>query len=160
MAGSLAQKLDAARGPLKVLRNAETAIAPRRAMRVNLHNQIVRMLHDQPKGSERKLAELKELLRKTELEDQPHENEFEILKRKAIRESEAAKWQAIREVTIDQPISITAHLAPSVWRETCSSVAGCGPYYRGIAIDPPFLDNSLWWRTSYRSRARVIAESA
>ena len=98
MAGTLAQKLDAARGPLKALRNAENAIEPRRTMRANLHNQIVRMQHDQPKGSERKLAELKELLRKVELEDQPHEKEIEILKRKAIRESEAAKWQAIREV--------------------------------------------------------------
>ena len=129
-------------------------------MRANLHNQIVRMQHDQPKGSERKLAELKELLRKVEMEDQPHEKEIEILKRKAIRESEAAKWQAIREVTSDQPIAIIAHLTLPVRRETCSSIAGCGPCYCGIASDPAFLGNSIYWRTGYGSRARVIAEDS
>jgi len=95
LASSLSQKLDAARGPLKTLRAAENAIAPRRAMRANLHNQIVRMEHE--KGPEKKVAELKDLLRKVEHDDQPQEKEIEILKRKAIRENEAAKWQAIRE---------------------------------------------------------------
>jgi hypothetical protein len=98
---------------LKALRAAENAIAPRRAMRANLHNQIVRMEHE--KGPEKKVAELKDLLRKVEQEDQPHEKGIEILKRKAIKESEAAKWQAIREVTSDQLIVNTAHLTSPVW---------------------------------------------
>lgn len=97
LAGSVAQKLNTARAPLKALRDAETALAPRRTYRANLYNQIGRLEHDQLKGSERKLAELRDLLKKAELDDQVHEREIEILKRKAVRESESAKWEAIRE---------------------------------------------------------------
>lgn len=67
------------------------------------------------KGPEKKVAELKDLLRKVEQDDQPQENEIQILKRKAIRESETAKWQAIREVTSDQLIVNPTHLSLSVW---------------------------------------------
>ncbi|KAF8350009.1 Eisosome component PIL1-domain-containing protein [Amanita rubescens] len=117
LATSLAQKLDAARGPLKALRAAENAIAPRRAMRANLHNQIVRMEHE--KGPEKKVTELKDLLRKVEQEDQPHEKGIEILKRKAIKESEAAKWQAIREygeklVLVSQAADLVIEALPAI----------------------------------------------
>ena len=78
------------------MRDAENALAPRRAFRANLHNQIVKLEHE--KGPERKLAELRDLLGKAELDDVEDEKEIEILKRKAIRESETAKWDAIREV--------------------------------------------------------------
>ncbi|KAK2461867.1 hypothetical protein APHAL10511_006330 [Amanita phalloides] len=95
LSGSLSQKLNAARAPLKSLRDAENAMTPRRSLRANLRNQIAKLEHE--KGSERKLAELQGLLKKVELDDQAHENEMEILKRKALRESEVAKWDAIRE---------------------------------------------------------------
>lgn len=91
-------KLDSARTPLKALRDAETAITPRRNIRAGLQNQIARLEHDQQKGMEKKIQDFKDQLRKAELEDQAQENEIELLKRKAIRESEQLKWDAIREV--------------------------------------------------------------
>ncbi|KAJ7786390.1 Eisosome component PIL1-domain-containing protein [Mycena metata] len=91
LASSLAVKLDAARTPFKNLRDAEAAITPRRNL------QITRIESDQPKGMEKRLAELKEQLRKAKLEDQPQETEIALLKRQAVRESEQHKWEAIRE---------------------------------------------------------------
>ncbi|KAG6878392.1 hypothetical protein C0993_007574 [Termitomyces sp. T159_Od127] len=97
LASSLASKLDAARAPVKALRDAETALAPRRALRASLQTQLARVEHDQQRGYEKKLAELKEQLHKAELDDQPQEKEIELLKRKAVRESEKLKWEAFRE---------------------------------------------------------------
>lgn len=62
--------------------------------------QINRLEHEQQKGMERKITELKDHLRRAELEDEGQEREIEILKRKAIRESEQQKWEALREVII------------------------------------------------------------
>ncbi|KAF8626533.1 hypothetical protein AX15_004836 [Amanita polypyramis BW_CC] len=110
LADSLAQRLYAARAPLKALRDAENALAPRRASRVNLQSLIAKLEHE--RGSERKLAELRDLLRKAELEDEDDEKEIEIIKRKAIRESEAAKWEAIREY--GERLSLVAQAATPV----------------------------------------------
>lgn len=90
--------MDAARAPFKALRDAETAIAPRRNIRTSLQNQLARLEHDQQKGQDKKIAEAKEQLRKAELDDAAQEREIEVLKRKAARESERLKWEAIREV--------------------------------------------------------------
>jgi len=100
LASALATKLDAARAPSKVLRDAETAITPRRNIRAGLENQIARLEHDQQKGGDKKIVELKDQLRKAELDDAGQEREIEILKRKAVRESEKLKWEAIREVGV------------------------------------------------------------
>jgi len=97
LASSLANKLDAARTPLKALRDAETALAPRRNIRTNLKTQLARLEHESAKGFEKRIAELKEQIRKAEFDDQDQENEVEILKRKGVRESEQLKWEAIRE---------------------------------------------------------------
>jgi len=97
LASSLSAKLDAARIPLKTLRDAETALAPRRNVRAGLQSQLARIEHDQQKGMEKKIAELKEQIKKAELDDLPQENEIQILKRKAIRESEQRKWEALCE---------------------------------------------------------------
>ncbi|KAJ6575187.1 Eisosome component PIL1-domain-containing protein [Mycena capillaripes] len=97
LASSLAVKLDAARAPLKTLRDAEAALAPQRNARAGIQLQINRIEHDQPRGMEKRLAELKEQLRKKNLEDQPQETEVNLLKRQAVRESEKHKWEAIRE---------------------------------------------------------------
>jgi 1,6-anhydro-N-acetylmuramate kinase len=101
LSGTLATKLDAARAPFKVLRDAEAAVAPRRNIRMNLQNQIARLEHDQQKGGEKKIAEVREQLRKAEIDDDGQEREIELLKRKAVRESETLKWEAIREVGIN-----------------------------------------------------------
>lgn len=100
LAGTLAIKLDAARAPFKALRDAETAIAPRRTMRTNLQNQIGKLEHEVQKGQDKKLAELRDQLRKAEMDDAGQEREIELLKRKAARESERLKWDAIREVGV------------------------------------------------------------
>ncbi|KAG5648038.1 hypothetical protein DXG03_007073 [Asterophora parasitica] len=97
LASSLAQKLNVARGPLKALRDAETAIAPRRNVRLGLNNQIAKVEQDQPRGADKKIADLKDQLRKAELDDEPQEKEIQLLKRKAVRESEQLKWEAFRE---------------------------------------------------------------
>ena len=95
---TLAGKIDASRAPFKALRDSENTLAGRRSIRAGLYNQIGRIEHDQSRGYEQKVAELRQQLAKAEAEDQPLENEFELLKRKAIRDSERAKWEAVREV--------------------------------------------------------------
>jgi hypothetical protein len=100
LASSLALKLDAARAPLKALRDAETALAPRRNVRAGLHTQLARLEHDQQKGMEKKMIELKDQIAKAESDDQAQEKEIELLKRKAVRESEQLKWEAVREASL------------------------------------------------------------
>ncbi|KIJ68378.1 hypothetical protein HYDPIDRAFT_106570 [Hydnomerulius pinastri MD-312] len=97
LSASLAVKLDSARAPLKALRDAEATITPKRNIRAGLRNQIGRIEHAQEKGTERRLSELREQLARAEQNDEPHEKEIELLKRKATRDSEQMKWDAIRE---------------------------------------------------------------
>ena len=98
LANTLAVKLDNARTPFKVLRDAEIALTPRRNIRAGMALQISRIEHDQPKGMEKRLADLREQLRRHEEEDEAKEKQVEILKRRAVKESEQQKWEAIREV--------------------------------------------------------------
>jgi len=97
LASSLAVKLDNARSPLKALRDAETAITPKRNARTALQNRIRKLEHSQDKTAERQLRELREQLARAEKNDEPQEKEILILKRRAVRDSEKAKWDAIRE---------------------------------------------------------------
>jgi hypothetical protein len=97
LAGSLSTKLDSARGPFKALRDAETALLPRRNIRTSLQTQIARIEHESQKAGDKRAAELREQLHKHEQEDQQQEKELELMKRKAVRESERIKWEAIRE---------------------------------------------------------------
>lgn len=83
---------------MKALRDAEAALVPKRNIRAGLRNQIGRIENHQDKGGERRISELKEQLARAEANDEQLEKEFELLKRKAIRESEQRKWEAIREV--------------------------------------------------------------
>ena len=98
LASSLAQRLDSARTPLKLLRDTELQLLPRRNIRAGLQLQLSRLEHDNQKGMEKKIAELKEQIKKAEADDQPQEREVELLRRKAIRDSEQLKWDAVREV--------------------------------------------------------------
>ncbi|KAG1801559.1 Eisosome component PIL1-domain-containing protein [Suillus plorans] len=97
LASSVAIKLNNARAPFKALRDAEAVLGPKRNFRAGLRTQISRMEHNLEKGMEQKLSELKQTLAKAEHVDEPLEKEHEILKRKAVRESESQKWDAIRE---------------------------------------------------------------
>ncbi|KAI1793904.1 Eisosome component PIL1-domain-containing protein [Ganoderma leucocontextum] len=97
LASTLGKEIDASRSPMKALRDAEVGISGRRNIRVGLESQIAHIEHDQRPGMEQKLAELKRQLRKIEDDDGPLEKEIELLKRKGLRETEIAKWNAIRE---------------------------------------------------------------
>lgn len=83
---------------MKALRDAETAIAPRRNVRAGLNLQLSRIEHDQAKGMEKKVAELKAQIKKAESDDASQEQEIELLKRKGVKDSEQIKWDALREV--------------------------------------------------------------
>jgi hypothetical protein len=61
--------------------------------------QLSKLEHDQQRGSEARVAELKEQIKKAELDDEAQEKEVELLKRKAVRDTERLKWEALREVS-------------------------------------------------------------
>ncbi|KAF8560412.1 hypothetical protein OG21DRAFT_1502699 [Imleria badia] len=129
MSATLAGKLDSARAQLKALRDAEAAIVPKRNIRAGLRNQIVRLEHSQEKGTERRIAELKEQLARAESNDEHLEKELELLKRKAIRESEQKKWEAIFEygeklVLISQAATPIIGALPTLPPTTANPYAG------------------------------------
>ncbi|KAF7306982.1 Eukaryotic translation initiation factor 4e [Mycena indigotica] len=94
---TLGEKINGARGPMKNLRTIEAAVQPRRNLRASLQQQINRIEQDQPRGMEKRLAELQQKLKDAIAEDQPQEAELALSKRQAIRTSETQKWEAIRE---------------------------------------------------------------
>ncbi|KAF9650497.1 hypothetical protein BDM02DRAFT_3112007 [Thelephora ganbajun] len=95
LAASLAEKLDAARHPLKNLRDKEDALAARRNIRNTREQQIAKL--ELSSGNEKKIHDLEELLKQSDAEDEVLEKEVQLLERKAIKDSEHAKWEAIRE---------------------------------------------------------------
>jgi Eisosome component PIL1 len=85
----------------KNVRDAEAQIAPRRAIRNNLIAQINKLKTEGGKagGVDTRLADLDAQLKKAEADDAPLENELELLKRTAIKESETMKWKALQEAS-------------------------------------------------------------
>lgn len=98
LATTLSVKLNTARLPLKELRDHEVVVAQKRSIHTGLEQQISRVENSREKGYERRLAELKEQLTKVKSDDEPTEKQYDILLRKALRESEQVKFQALREV--------------------------------------------------------------
>jgi len=96
LAASLAEKLDAARVPLKSLRDKEDSLAVRKNTRNDYEQRIAKL--ELSSGNEKKINDLEELLQRAYVEDDPLEKEVQLLERKAIKDSEKAKWEAIREV--------------------------------------------------------------
>lgn len=74
------------------------ALAQKHSVRTGLEQQISRVENGHEKGYEKRLAELKEQLAKAESDDEPAEKQHDLLLRKALKESELQKFQAIREV--------------------------------------------------------------
>jgi hypothetical protein len=97
LASTLSTKLDASRMPLKALRDSEATLSARRNIRAGYDREISKNEMDHSRNGQRKVQELTTLLRKAEVDDEPLEKENEKLTRNAIRESEQAKWDAIRE---------------------------------------------------------------
>lgn len=146
LAASLSQKLDSARTPLKTLRDAEAALQPKRNIRAGLQNQIARLEHDQAKGMEKKLHDLKEQLKRAESEDSSQENEVEILKRKALYDSEQQKWEALREfgeklVLLSQASASVVSALPSIPPSTSSPYTGAQATATARASLQRALDN-------------------
>jgi hypothetical protein len=98
LATTLSEKLNTARLPLKELRSNEVTFTQRHSIRTGLEQQISRTENSREKGYEKRLAELKEQLAKAESDDEPADKQHDILLRKALRESEQLKFQALREV--------------------------------------------------------------
>ena len=96
LSSTVAEKINNSRLTFKHLRDAENALLPRRNIRIGMQNQIAKLEHDQRRDQQQRLAELKVQLQRNEEEDATAEKDIEILKRKAIRESEQAKWEAQR----------------------------------------------------------------
>ncbi len=99
LANTLSTKLNTARRPLKELRDNEVALAQKHSIHAGLEQQISRIENNREKGNEKRLAELKEQLAKAKSDDEPAEKQHDILLRKALKDSELAKFQALREVT-------------------------------------------------------------
>jgi molecular chaperone GrpE (heat shock protein) len=100
LAGTTATALNGGREPLKALRNAETALAPQRTARAQLQTQIARAEQAHDKGAAHRVADLQAQLLRAEEEETGAEREIDVLKRRALRESETAKWEALREVGV------------------------------------------------------------
>jgi hypothetical protein len=98
LATTLSVKLNTARLPLKELRDNEVALAQKHNVRTGLEQQVSRVENSQEKGYEKRLAELKEQLAKAQSDDEAAEKQHDILLRKALKESEQQKFQALREV--------------------------------------------------------------
>jgi hypothetical protein len=101
LAANYAKKLNSSRTHLKSVRDEESALTPRRNVREGVKLQISKIKNDGQKGTavEQKIAELENQLRRAESEDSDTEKQFEVLKRKALRENEEVKWSAVREVS-------------------------------------------------------------
>jgi hypothetical protein len=100
LAANLSKKLDGSRTHLKSIRDEEVSLTPRRNVREGITQQINRIKSEGQKGAaiDQRIAELEGYLKKANAEDGDAEKQYEILKRKAFRENEVAKWSAIREV--------------------------------------------------------------
>lgn len=86
------------------MRDKEDTLAARRNARSSYEQQIAKL--EMSSGNEKKINDLEGLLQRAIVEDEPLEKEVQLLERKAIRDSEHAKWEAIREVNSSFYISI------------------------------------------------------
>ena len=79
------------------MRDKEDALAARKNTRNGFEQQIAKL--ESSSGNEKKISDLEELLHQAYTNDEPLEKEVQLLERKAIRDSEHAKSEAIREVS-------------------------------------------------------------
>ena len=96
-------KVDSSRTPYKAARNAEAALHPRRLQRTQIETQITRIKEEgetSKNGGAKRAAELEGQRAQLLREDEGLEREAEELKRAALKEGEAAKWVAVREVCV------------------------------------------------------------
>ena len=145
LATTLSQQLNKARLPLKELRDNEVALAQRNNIRTGLEQQISRVENSRERGYEKRLAELKEQLAKAESDDEPAQKQHDILLRKALRESEQVKFQALREVIKIAGASwLLSHcLFSLVRRKACAHRTGRRVCPRCFATHSPVVKPAL-----------------
>lgn len=100
LTATLADKIDESRGPMKKLREAQVAMAPRKAARANLETQLKNISANPSKvtDAQHRIQELNMQLQKNIADDAPLQREIDEVKRRAVRDSEKMKWQAVKEV--------------------------------------------------------------
>ena len=134
LAATLASSIDASRAPLKALRDSEAHMQPKRNIRLNYELQISRLRNEGKPGTEAKIRELEQLLKKAEAQDEDLEKEIDLLKRKAIVDSETQKWEAIREVCLFiQPSTIYVgglHVSWSMEKSSCCYLRRVNPCWK------------------------------
>ncbi|KAI9508773.1 Eisosome component PIL1-domain-containing protein [Russula earlei] len=163
LATTLSAKLNAARVPLKGLRDNEVALTQRRNVRTGLDNQISRLENSRERGYEKRVAELKEQLAKAESDDEPAEKQGEILLRNALKESEQLKFQALREY--GEKLALIAQAAESVLTVLPVVPPSSGQPYTGAEQTGPIraalqyaLDNWKPGQTTLSAPAQVILD--
>ncbi|KAJ1311068.1 hypothetical protein OPQ81_009572 [Rhizoctonia solani] len=102
LAADLAKSLDSSRASYKSLRDAETALHPRRTARAGMKAEIEKIRQagatgKAPANGAERIAELENQLGKAEQDDAPQEREVVLLKRRALIECERKKWAGFRE---------------------------------------------------------------
>ncbi|CUA73881.1 hypothetical protein RSOLAG22IIIB_01402 [Rhizoctonia solani] len=102
LATDLAKSLDSSRASYKSLRDAETALHPRRTARAGMKAEIEKIRQagatgKAPANGAERIVELETQLAKAEQDDAPQEREVVLLKRRALVECERKKWAGFRE---------------------------------------------------------------
>jgi hypothetical protein len=149
LAGTLSVKLNTARIPLKGLRDNEVTLFQKRNVRNGLEYQISRAENSQERGHEKRAEELRGQLAKAESDDEPLEKQHEILLRKALKESELQKFQALREVIKYCGLGkYSSHrsLFFLVRREAFYPRSGSRVCARCYSVSTPFDNPALHWR--------------
>ncbi|KAF8521472.1 Eisosome component PIL1-domain-containing protein [Gautieria morchelliformis] len=146
LTAALASSLDVSRAPFKALRDAEAHMQPKRNIRANYELQISKLKNEGKPGTEAKIRELENLLRKAEAQDEDLEKEIDLLKRKAIVDSETQKWEAIREygeklVILSQACKPLLEVLPSVPPTTSHPYTGTAATAATRASLQKALDN-------------------
>ncbi|KAH9968955.1 Eisosome component PIL1-domain-containing protein [Russula dissimulans] len=161
LATTLSVKLDKARVPLKELRDNEVALTQRRNIRAGLEQQISRL--ENSRGYEKRIAELKAQLAKAENDDEALEKQHEIILRRALKESEHQKFQALREY--GEKLSLVAQAAEAVTAELPSVPPSSDHPYTGVERTGPIraslqhaLDNWKPGQTTLSAPADAILD--
>ncbi|KAG8905321.1 hypothetical protein FRB99_000247 [Tulasnella sp. 403] len=130
LASTLSDKLDAARVPMKKLRESQMTLAPRRQQRGAIETEIQR-LRSQPNaaGAQQKIAELTQTLGKHTADDAPLEREIGEMTRNAVRESERLKWEAFREYA--EKILLVSEASRDILQQLPATVPDANHPYQG-----------------------------
>jgi hypothetical protein len=93
-----AQNVEDSRADLKRIQRLEMELAPRRAMRVKLHKELINLIPERALPHSEKIAPIEERLKALEEEDKPKEEELGKLKREALKSSFDSHFDSLIEL--------------------------------------------------------------